>query len=271
VRKNPKFTYKELQRETGLDFSRETFRSILRSIGIENWRSKRRPALTEEVARLRLQFAVANLDLDWTRVIFSDECSVEKGVGKQRTWSFGYPHEKWGYDKVDEYSKGKQASIMIWGAICLSFGRSELIIMERDPISPKGGYSSISYTNALSEGLLPIYNGETFMQDNAPVHTSRHSINWLGTEGVYVLPNWPPYSPDLNPIEHLWPRLKEKVYQLHLYILDITNKEAQQDALTEHLPEAWESIALDVVQGCLNSMRNRLQACIDASGWHTRY
>jgi transposase len=25
---------------------------------------------------------------------------------------------------------------------------------------------------------------------------------------------WPPYSPDLNPIEHAWSRLKETIYQI---------------------------------------------------------
>jgi transposase len=26
---------------------------------------------------------------------------------------------------------------------------------------------------------------------------------------------WPPYSPDLSPIENLWPLLKAKIYELH--------------------------------------------------------
>jgi hypothetical protein len=56
---------------------------------------------------------MAHANTEWTTVIFSDECSVEKGVGKQNTWSFGYPREKWDHNKVDQYPKGKQGSIMV--------------------------------------------------------------------------------------------------------------------------------------------------------------
>jgi len=46
-------------------------------------------------------------------VLSSNECSIKKGVGKERTWSFGYPHEKGDYNKVSEYPKGKQGSVMV--------------------------------------------------------------------------------------------------------------------------------------------------------------
>jgi len=71
--------------------------------------------------------------------------------------------------------------------------------MERDNTSP----SQRSYIAALEEGLIPYYNGEVYQQDNAPIHTGRITAAFLAREGIFILPNWPPYSPDLNPIEHL--------------------------------------------------------------------
>jgi hypothetical protein len=55
---------------------------------------------------------------------------------------------------VETYNKGKDLSIMIWAAFSMNGGRSELFIMERDPDSPRGGYSSRSYLSMLDE-LLP--------------------------------------------------------------------------------------------------------------------
>ena len=56
---------------------------------------------------------------------------------------------------------------MIWKG-----GRSNLVIMERDPESVRNGYSHKSYLKALEEGLLPVYKpGRTFLQDNAYIYT----------------------------------------------------------------------------------------------------
>jgi hypothetical protein len=79
---------------------------------------------------------------------------------------------------------------MVWAAICLNFDkrrRSELTVMERDLKSSKIGNSANSYINTLEEGLLPVYNGETFLQNNAPVHTAKKSKAWLDQNEVFLL------------------------------------------------------------------------------------
>jgi hypothetical protein len=98
-------------------------------------------------------------------------------------------------------------SQMVWGCIWVTsngrVGRSELIIIERDNSTERSGYSSLSYIDTLRQGLLPHYRpGHIFVQDNAPIHKSGATQEFLESHGIWTW-EWPPFSPDLNPIEHI--------------------------------------------------------------------
>ncbi len=67
---------------------------------------------------------------------------------------------------IDTYKKSKDISVMIWGAIH-GEGRSDIILMERDPDSEKSGYTANSYLTVLREQMPRIYEpGRSFMQNN---------------------------------------------------------------------------------------------------------
>ena len=50
-----------------------------------------------------------------------------------------------------------------------------------------------------------------FMQDGAKIHTSNYTSYFLKDHNVKVLKKWPPFSPDINPIENVWSMLKKKL------------------------------------------------------------
>jgi len=102
-------------------------------------------------------------------------------------------------------------------------GRTDLVITERDYTPPqKGSYSYWSYQEALREGLLPVYDGtQQFQQDNAKIHRSISTTEWILSHGIEVLENWPAHSPDLNPI---WALLKSKLKAQYPDIWELKKK-----------------------------------------------
>ena len=143
---------------------------------------------------------------------------------------------------IQTYKKGKDQSVIVqatfWGA-----RRSDLHIIDRDFKSKKMGYSISSYLEVLEQNIPRIFKpGLTFMQDNAPIHCAYKVRNWFIENGIPLL-DQPPYSPDLNPIKHLWFRLKNYIYIHHLEILDILGEEAAKEALARALTKAWDAIS----------------------------
>lgn len=103
-----------------------------------------------------------------------------------------------------------------------------------------------------------------FQQDGAPVHKSGSTKRWLQAKRIRLFyhDNWPPCSPDMNPIEHLWPmvthKLNGKVFN-------------SKDALWDALKVAFATISPAQVLRLYDSMPNRLQCLKAARGGHTRY
>lgn len=63
----------------------------------------------------------------------------------------------------------------------------------------------------LEKGLLPLVEaGSVIIMDNASFHNSRKIRELIEKAGCELL-FLPPYSPDLNPIEHWWQKVKTAI------------------------------------------------------------
>ena len=150
--------------------------------------------------------------------------------------------------------------------------RSNLYALKRDFASKKMGYFAESYIRVLDDNLLEIYeSGLIFMQDNALIHTARKVRKWFEENDVVVM-KWPPYSFDLNPIEHLWFKLKELVYQVNPHIENVKGDEdVIREALFKTLFEAWQLIDESILKELIDSMKRRVKAIIASDGWYIKY
>lgn len=85
--------------------------------------------------------------------------------------------------------------------------------------------------NRYEDDALP----RIFMQDNSPVHTAA-SVMALFSRQQFQLMDWPPKSPDLNPIENVWARMVYRWPQIHP-----TNDENLHAAVVER----WNALGDD--------------------------
>ena len=164
---------------------------------------------------------------------------------------------------------------MVWGCFWVTpnrrVGRSPLIIMERDPDTQRQGYSLKLYTKTLEKGLLPSYlPRQIFQQDNAPIHNAQYTKNWIKSHGIWTI-KWPPYSPDLNPIEHLWWALKRLMHKLHPELATIGDSKEDLERLQAALKEAWWKLPKSLIRRLIESLPRRLYAVRKAKGWQTKY
>ena len=105
-----------------------------------------------------------------------------------------------------------------------------------------------------------------FQQDNAPVHKAYNVMEWLERNSIEVVEH-PPYSPDLNPIEHAWIELKKRLHQQYPRIGDTPGgKETVKKRLAEVLPLVWETIPAEFLEKLWKSMPGRVAAVLEAKG-----
>ncbi|KAJ5117887.1 hypothetical protein N7526_010910 [Penicillium atrosanguineum] len=204
-------------------------------------------------------------------IFWSDESTVERGKGIRREWTFTRPKFQIPTCDVQTFSVYKGVKQMFWAAFSGCGRRTGLIPLFGRADSPRGGVNRWAILELYQRVLPTLINGiegAIFQQDNAPVHTAFVVRDWLAEQEFEIM-NWPPYSPDLNPIENLWALLKAKIYDLHPEIKDMDDNE--ETYLTIVAQEAWSEMDTAMIENLAVTMPHRVQQVLDNQGWYTSY
>lgn len=220
---------------------------------------KKKPQLKAHHKTARLKFAKKYMSWtsEWQKVVFSDEkkFNLDGPDGCQYYW-----HDLRKNRDVRMSRNFGGGSVLIWGAFSYN-GKTPICI-----ITTK--MNSIKYTELLEDALIEHSDDIScpdwiFQQDNAAIHTSSYTKEFLRSHNVDVL-DWPACSPDLNPIENLWGLMARRVYQNGRQFHDVAE-------LKTAIKEIWAEISIETLRKLTESMPNRLFHVIRNNGSHTKY
>ena len=141
----------------------------------------------------------------WRRVLFTDESrfTLYRADGRRRVYR--RRGERFADACVVERDRFGGGSVMVWGGIA-HWIKSQLIIVA-------GNMTAVRYRDEILHPVaVPLVQQRNLIlqQDNARPHVARVCQDFLANNNIAPLA-WPPYSPDLTPIEHMWDELDRRV------------------------------------------------------------
>ena len=247
--------------EAGVNVSSKTVLRRLKEDGFVSRLLQAKPPLKPHIMAARFAFArkYRKMPLSfWEKVIFSDESKFELITNRRRERLFRKKGEA--YAPGNTKARVKHSPyVMVWG--CFSYhGVGRLVTIP-------GRMTSQMYTQILSDNVMAsaqemgIASDFVFQHDNDPKHKARLTREYLRKEGWEVL-EWPSYSPDCNPIEHLWEQEDRQIPK---------RLRTRFSTFNDVLHDEWKAIEQSVLQKLVHSMPERLEAVYLAKGGHTRF
>ena len=265
LRTNPKWSARKLSKAVAT--SRSTVRRILKNdLGLSSYKFRRAQLLSVAAKAIRLTRARA-LKARFAAgrhrsILFSDEkvFTIQQAHNAQndRIWAAEAPLP--GKRVVSRVQFPK--SLMVWAGVTFD-GKTPLVFIEKGV-----KINQTAYQKTLHDKLLPWTRSHfgrrswTFQQDFAPAHRARSTQNWLRSNVPdFINANqWPPSSPDLNPLDFsIWSLLESKA---------CAKPHNSVESLKKALTKAWAEISPTVLEKVVDSFKKRVQQCIGADGGH---
>lgn len=254
----------ELLNVRQVNVSSKTVRRRLKEAGL----NPRRPAIVPRLLQIhrtrRLEFARTHIHRNiehWKNILFTDETRIQLWKPDGRNHVYRRVGERYATCNLIQSVSFGGGGIMLWGGISWD-GRTELAEVI-------GGMTGVLYIeNILQNHVLPYvghigYDRFILMHDNARPHAAGIVNDYLDDVQIERL-DWPPYSPDPNPIEHLWDQLKRNIRRRNPVPSTIGE-------LRIAAQEEWNAIPQENIQTLISSMPRRMQAVVRARGGNTRY
>ena len=246
-------------------FSKDTVNRVLNEHGLFGCKAARRPTISPVNKMKRLAFAREHVnwtDEQWGNVLFTDESKFQIFGTNMDQYVRREVGTRYSPENTVGTVKHGGGNVMVWGGICVN-GTTKLHWIQK--IMDKNVYHDILVRIAVKAGRHLIGQDYIFQEDNDPKHSARLNRNYLGKleeRGILRRMVWPPQSPDLNPIEHIWAHIDRVIDKSA-----VTSK----STLFAELENVWDNIDSELLRRYIRSMRRRCLAVIRARGNATKY
>jgi transposase len=262
-RVEPFATPRQLKRKLQLDMSVDTIDRRLIEAGLPGRVSRHVFQLTDGHKRKRLSFAQGYerwTEDDWCKVLFADVKTFE-GTGHHGQVWVRRPVGEAANPAYSVAHKPHPVAMPAWG--CFSaHGPGYMAMFE-------GSLDATALRNIFRDYLLPTVrehfaDGDQWwlLHDNDPGrHKSQVLLTWMHNNYVRPL-DFPPYSPDLNPIENLWAEMDKRM---------ASTRADTKEELEKVVAETWAAITAEFCDKLARSMPTRIAQVIERNGAYTDY
>jgi transposase len=250
--------------EAGVKVSARTVRRRLCSAGLKARIPRKKPFLNTAQRMKRVKWCKDHqywTEDDWGKVLFSDESRISIFGSDGVCYVRRRVHEEYLPECMLPTMKHPVA-VMIWA--CMGANGVGRVQVMKGIVNARVYIDEILSRKVRQSAIDVFGQGQDFIfqQDGAPCHTAKVCKDWFKENGVKLL-EWPGNSPDLNPIENLWARLKKLVSQ---------RRPSNKQELIEAIIHCWNHvITVEELQQLVNSMPRRCKAVIAAKGYPTKY
>lgn len=245
----------QLKEDNDINISPSTVKTYLNKSKIKAYRTSTKPALDSSMKKKRYNFALIYMNKSanwWRRVRFSDEAYFKMDELGYRSIIWRRKTSRMQSKKANKKTK-YPPKLMVWGWI--DYQGTGNLVWIRDNMK------AADYIELLDRNL-PCDRNFIFLQDGASVHTAGDVFDFFYDNNVEFIEDFPPQSPDLNPIEHVWAFVKRS----------LKGRSARNlQELWRIIQDIWENISIDFIHSLIDSMPRRLEAVKKARGSHTQY
>lgn len=251
----------ELKKWRGIVVSKSTVSRFFKKINIFTYNAAKKPMLSKKNINLRKRLSSEFLEMtleDTDNIIFSDECKFNLYTSDGKTYVRRKKGDRLKLKNIRPTVKFGGGNIMVWACIS-SKGTGNLVFIE-DTMNAIG-YRTILVNNLIKSAKKMKLKNFYFMHDNDPKHTSRLVKEYLAKKRIKLL-EWPPQSPDMNPIEQVWAFIKRELSKYG---------KMNKNDLKIKIMEIWKSLTPEFIKNYTRSFNKRCKAVYDANGKHTNY